>query len=210
MKLPPKSAQRLALPAAIGLAFVVAGVVAVVIAGQLLQKARAEQAGVANERVAAQNKHTRAADEEREIRERLVDYRKLLERGLVGEERRLDWVDRIAEIKANRKLPELKYSIEPQRTIDVPGTAPSTEVEVLGSRLTLDMALLHEEDLLRFLTDLRRSVNAYVLVRACTLERSAAVAPADRGAAPRLRARCDIDLVTIRDKRLAAAPGGSS
>ena len=76
-------------------------------------------------------------------------------------------------------------------------------MELLASKMTLDLALLHEEDLLRFLDDLRRAVSAYVLVRSCTIDRSLGVAP-DRGAAPRLRARCDVDFVTIRDKRLAA------
>jgi len=203
VKLPPDSGRRLAVPAVIGLALVVAGLVTAAIAGQLLKQARADQIAGAAERVAAQNKHTRANDEAREIRERLVDYRKLVETGLVGEERRLDWVDRIAEIKARHKLAELKYSIDPQRKIELPGTAPSAEVEVLGSKLALDLALVHEEDLVRFLDDLRRSVNAYVVVRACTIDRTAAPGVPDRGVSPRLRARCEIDLVTIRDKQLA-------
>lgn len=204
MKLPPGSGKLLAGPAVVGLALIAAGIIAVVITGQLVQKARAEQAQASNERAAAQSKFARATDEEREIREGLVDYRKLVERGLIGAERRLDWVDRIAEIKANRKITELKYAIDAQRTLELPGAGTPGEVELRASKLSLDMALLHEEDLLRVLDDLRRTINAYVLVRVCTIDRTVAGAAPDRGAAPRLRARCDIDLVTIRDKRLTA------
>ena len=204
MKLPPKSGQRLAGPAIVGIALVAAGAAAVGVTGQLLKTARAEQQTAAAERAAEQNKFARASDEEREIREKLVDYRKLLDRGVVGEERRFDWVDRIGEIKTKHKLLEIKYSIEPQRAVDYPGIAGPGEVEFRASSMKLDMALLHEEDLFRFLDDLRHALSAYVVVKSCMMERSERPS-AERGLAPRLRAACDLDLVTIRDKKAGGA-----
>jgi hypothetical protein len=65
--------------------------------------------------------------------------------------------------------------------------------------MKVDLALLHEGDLLRFLNDLRESGNAYYAVRRCALSRTGA-APTGIGLAPRLRADCEIDLITILDR----------
>jgi hypothetical protein len=65
--------------------------------------------------------------------------------------------------------------------------------------MSVELALLHEEDLLRFIADLRQSGNAYYSVKECTLSRTGqAVAAATM--APRLRADCKIDLITIIDR----------
>jgi hypothetical protein len=119
---------------------------------------------------------------------------------VVGEERRLDWVDRINAIKAARKLADVKYGIGPQRPAEYPGIAGGGEVEFLASPMNLELGLLHEEDLFRFIGDLRSALSALVVVKACNIERTAEAGKA-RGLAPRLRAVCELDLVTIRDKR---------
>jgi hypothetical protein len=68
--------------------------------------------------------------------------------------------------------------------------------------MRLEMALLHEEDLFRFVGDLRSGLTALVVVRACNVERlPGGEAAKARSLAPRLRAVCELDLVTIRDKR---------
>ncbi len=203
MKLPPKPGPRLAVPGAIALTLVAVGVAATVVTHQLVERGRSAERTAANERVAAQNRLARATDEEREIRERLIDYRELRQRGLIGEEQRAEWVDRIAAIRAARKLLDIKYSIEPQRPADYPGLAGGSDVEVLVSPMRVELAMLHEEDLTRFLADLRAGVASHVIVRSCTLQRAERPA-ADQALAPRLRAECAIDLVTLRDKQAKA------
>ena len=203
MKLPPNSGKRLIAPAIVAAVLVAIGGIAIVLSQQMLQKGRAEQAKAAADREAAQNRLARTTDEEREIRETLVDYQKLRSRGLIGDERRADWVERIAQIKSARKLFDLKYTIEPQRLADYPGLAAAGEVEFLVSQMKVDLALLHEEDLFRFIEDLRGALSSHVVVRSCTMSRLE-LSPADRGVGPRLRADCTIDLVTIRDHKVKA------
>lgn len=204
MKLPPKAAQRLVVPGIVAVALAAAGATAVFLVQQVMQKTRAEQKAAAAERENAQNRLARATDEEREIREKLVDYRKLRERGVIGDEQRLEWVERIAEIKARRKLFDMKYTIDPQHPADYPGIAGAGDVEFLVSPMKVDLALLHEGDLFRFLEDLRGALGSHVLVRSCSMRRLER-GGAERTLVPRLRADCAIDLVTIRDKNAKGA-----
>jgi hypothetical protein len=200
MKLPPKTGQRIAGPAIVAVALIAAGAAAVAVTSQLVTAARTEQQAARAQREAEQNALQRSKDEAREIGDRLIDYQKLVARGVVGDERRLDWVDTINAIKAARRLPDVKYGFGPQRAAAYPGLAGGGEVEFLASPMRLEMSLLHEEDLFRFIGDLRRDLSALVVVKSCSVERTGEAAKA-RGLAPRLRARCELDLVTIRDKR---------
>jgi len=193
--------KPLYLPLVLAVILVGIGVAAVIATKQYLDQTSVLYKVALAERQAIQTKLSRATEEEREIREKLVDYRKLLARGVIGDERRLDWVETIGQIKNDHKLSEIKYQIEPQRTLELPGITPMSEVEFRVSALKVDIQLLHEGDLFVFLDGLRSKLKAHVLARSCSIQRLDRSGQ-DRGIAPRLRADCVIDLVTIRDKQL--------
>jgi hypothetical protein len=117
---------------------------------------------------------------------------------VLGEERRLEWADAIARIRAQRELLDLRYRVERQQLlVSVPGKPAN--VDFFSSTMQVNMALLHEGDLLRFLADLRASGNAYYSVKKCVVTRNAQAA-AGATLAPRLRADCNVDLITILDR----------
>ena len=175
----------------------IAGTVGLLTTERFAKEENAKYEQVRAARAALQSKLARATDEEREIRGRLRDYQALRERGVVGEEHRLDWVEIIKAIRSERQLYDVKYSIEPRKPIDYPSLKPTSEVELMASRMRIEAALLHEGDLFNLLSDLERRMAPLVVLRSCEIER------ADVGqamqAGPRLRGVCAIDLVTIRD-----------
>ncbi len=63
----------------------------------------------------------------------------------------------------------------------------------------VEFALLHEEDMLRFLSDLRDSGNAFYAVKKCSLSRLGQSVGGPTMTA-RLRGDCDIDLITLIDR----------
>jgi len=70
------------------------------------------------------------------------------------------------------------------------------------SRMKLEMLLLHENDLLDFLADLEAARKAYVSARQCQVTRiERAPAPGSTALQPRLRAECQVDLVSVRGVR---------
>lgn len=193
---------RLSLAAAVVMA---AAGGAIVYASLLLHQAeKKNQATAQAKRAEIQGRLMRARDEELEVKNKIARYNELSKRGVFGEEQRLDWVEQIRRIKTERKLFDIQYEIAPQQAIDaalLPGS--SANFDFLSSSMQMRMKLLHEEDLLNFLTDLRASAQAYLRVRRCDVDRLPKATGESRGIPPQLGADCTIDWITIRERKSA-------
>jgi len=191
--------RRLRGPLAMALLAVAVGASCLVLADSYRDSANQAREASRATRVAAQERVLRVSEEEREIRENLIDYERMREQGMLGDQNRIDWIESIARIKNSRKLFEIKYRIEAQRPLDYPGVVPGSGADFVVSRMRLDMLLLHESDLLDFLGDLQGARRAFVSVRQCLVTRLDRGAPAGGTALqPRLRADCQVDLVSVK------------
>jgi len=190
--------KRLLLPLLAFALLVAAGVALIWWSKQMLVGAKQQLAVVSAQRAQNTERLLRIADEEREVKEKLAVYRRLKDLGVLGRERRLEWADAIKRIRTQRGLIDLRYRVEPQKPLaSVPGK-PGT-IDFYASTMKVNLALLHEEDLFGFLSDLRNSGNAYYSVKRCALGRTG-VPPTAASLAARVNAECDIDLITIVDQ----------
>jgi hypothetical protein len=64
--------------------------------------------------------------------------------------------------------------------------------------MTVQLRLLHEEDLLRFLDDLRRQARALIRIDSCNVSRLARGIDPTSGTSAQLQAECKIDWITLR------------
>jgi len=191
--------KRLALPIALGLALVAAGVGVIWSAGATRLATSNALTAAQAERKQAVERLNRISEEEREVSDKLAFYQRLKSLHILGEEQRLEWADAITRIRAARELLEFpKYVVERQKLLQSYPGKPGT-VDFFSSTMKVTLALLHEEDLLRFLADLRASGYAYYSVRKCALTRTGQAATGTT-MAPRLRGECEIDLITIVDR----------
>lgn len=186
------------LPAAGAAVLMAIAGAALVVASRLeLADAGRQLAAARTERNQAQERLARIAQDEREVTQRIGLYRRLTELNIVGSERRMEWTESIARIRDQRQIPDLRYQIAPRRMLAThPGKAGS--VDSYASTMKVELGLLHEGDLVGFLQDLRAAGNAYYAVNRCALNRTAAPASGP-ASAPRLRAACEIDLITLED-----------
>lgn len=191
--------KRLRVPIAAAMVLLALGAACLITSGYFLDAAKAVQGGTRLSRVAAQERVSKVSEEEREIRDDLVYYEQMRQRGVVGEQSRLDWIESIARIKNDRKLFEIRYNFDAQKPLDYPGLVATAGAEFVVSRLKLDMLLLHEGDLLNFLADLQASIKAHASVRNCNVTRiQRGAAPSATSLQPRIRAECQVDLVSVR------------
>ncbi len=190
--------QKLALPLLICLALLGAGAAAIWSTNGKLAQARSALAAAQADRTQTTERLARIAEEEREVKEKLEVYQHLKRLNILGEERRLEWADAMTRIRAQRELLDVRYRVERQRLLtSLPGKPGN--VDFRASTMKVELALLHEEDLVRFLSDLRQSGNAYYSARRCALTRTGQAAGGTT-IAPRLRGDCDIDLITVLDR----------
>lgn len=194
--------KKLAAPLAILLAFWAAG------AGLIFwvhQERRAADQQLAAARAAsaqARERLMRIAEEEKEVIDKLEVYRRLKSLHILGDEQRLEWADAMTRIRTSRELLDLRYLVDRQRVlVSVPGKPAN--VDFFASTMKVEIALLHEGDLLAFLSALRESGNAYYAVKRCVVTRTG-TAPTGLSIVPRLRADCEIDLITIIDRAAKA------
>jgi hypothetical protein len=193
-----QEARKLALPAIAFALMLGAGVALIGFLDSRLALARRELAAAKAHHAEAREKLMRIADEEREVNQKLAVYRRLQQLHVIGPERRLEWADAMARIKTSRELLDLRYRVDRQTPLaSVPGKPGN--VDFYSSTMRVDIALLHTGDLLRFLEDLRNSGDAYYAVRRCEITRTGQ-APTGTSIVPRLRASCEIDLITIIDR----------
>ena len=194
--------KKLAVPIALLLALVAAGAGLIHWMQQEQRVAEQQLVAARTERAQARERLTRIAEEEKEVNDKLEVYRRLKSLHILGEEQRLEWADAMTRIRTSRELLDLRYIVERQRTlVTLPGKPGN--VDFFASTMKVDIALLHEGDLLAFLRDLRESGNAFYSIKRCVITRTG-TAPTGLSIVPRLRADCDIDLITILDRAAKA------
>jgi len=198
MRFTQEELKRLAGPLLLAVALLGAGWALVQTSGTSLAAATRALAGAQAERREATERLARIAEEEREVKQKLDVYQRLRSLNILGEERRLEWADAITRIRTQRELLDLRYRVERQQLLYSAVGKPAN-IDFFASTMKVDLALLHEEDLLRFLADLRESGNAYYSVRRCAVTRTGQAATGTT-ITPRLRAECEIDLITIMDR----------
>lgn len=158
----------------------------------LLERAQRVHKAATINRTDLQNKLANARNEEQELLTKWSRYQTIVSRGYIGSERRLDWVEEIRKIRAARKLLDTFYELEPQQVLD--GTNASG-FDFMVSNMHLQMQLLHEDDLLAFLADLRQNIRAYTSLKSCSVTRLTR-----QGSSVQLMADCSLDWVTLRER----------
>lgn len=140
--------------------------------------------------------------EEQEIKERTATFQNLVNSGIMGEERRLEWIELLRDLQRQLKLPGMNYEFGPQLALD---TNNDSAYAYQSSHFRVQLRLLHEEDLLRFLAQLQKGAKAMVLNRACRVSRSPGSGEANPSL-PLLLADCDMEWVTLRANSEARRP----
>lgn len=193
--------RRLAVPFAAALLLAGIGAAALVLTESSLAEAEKLKNAQHERLVAARDRLAKVSEEEQEIRTNLVQFKKVSDLGMAAGEKRLEWIEALVAIQKNRRLFQVQYTLEPQRGVDYPGLTQQQKgggAIFMASRLKLELLLLHEEDLLNFLADLRSLGDSFPSLRSCSISRTESVFAAGGPMRPRLRASCVVDMITLK------------
>lgn len=202
MKVAPQLIRRIAPSLALFVTLSAGGIYLAFLAQKQQQQATLQRETAQSKLDQAQARLRRVQETEQEIRHQSALFSHLGSRGILGKERRLDWVEQIREIKEQRQLLGLEYEFAPQQPL-----AGNDPWSFYSSTMRLQLQLLHEEDLLNLLADLRRGAQALVQVRQCDITRIPHPSQFPRnedmpGNLPaNLQAQCFLDWISIRESR---------
>lgn len=101
------------------------------------------------------------------------EYDTLVARKVIGSEQRLDWIEGLESLRAQKLVPEFKYTIAPQKPY-VPNPPLNGGNFALNlSTMNLHIELLHEEQLLHLFAAMDAQLPGWFLLDHCSLTRNA-------------------------------------
>ena len=203
MKLSPADFPNLRLSLLAALVMMLAGAGAGYAAFHWAQASQRDRTAAQAERNEIDGKLRRVSSEQSEIKEKSERFNALQARGVIGEEQRLEWVELLKDIRDRQRLLDLQYEFAPQREIHAnPGAKsdgkPDGSFGFFASTMRVQIKLLHEEDLTRFLAELRQQARALIQIKRCNVSRLPQAAN-ESNLSAQLLADCQIDWVTVRE-----------
>ena len=197
MTLTSRDLRKLWLPLLASVAmFIVGGLLAW--GSQLdARKAEQERNTATNATKQIEQRLRQVRTEEQEIRERTRLLLQLQNSGIIGEEKRLDWIEMLRDIQRDLRIPGMNYEFGAQTMLD---KGDDTTYTWFSSPLRLQLRLLHEEDLLNFLARVQTDAKALVVVRGCKLSPLPSQADARQSMA-QLGAECEMQWLTARQAK---------
>lgn len=130
----------------------------------------------------------------------LPQYQGLIDKGFVGEERRIEWVDELRAQHKKHKLFGVNYSISQQEKY-----RPSFASNIGGfalnrSIMKLELDMLHEGDILQLVESLSANNTAPFMLRDCELTRlNNNSEQMSRQLVANLHAQCELDWLTLHE-----------
>ena len=120
-------------------------------------------------------------------------YGELKNKGLFDQQKRLDWIELVTQLRDRHQIFSVDYSIAAQKSF----TDAVANLPVLASKIDLKISLLHEQDLLNFLAEFQQRAPGIFLLDACRLHRDADAANAT--AIPNIEANCTMQWITLKE-----------
>lgn len=144
-------------------------------------------------------------EEEKIIEQYLPLYHDLESKGIIGKERRLDWIDSLRQASQRVELPMLRYVIDSQSIHEPEFKVPDGKFQIYSSNMQLDLGLLHEGDLDTLFADLDANATGLYTVSNCDLSRNHHQREfVKRADATNLRANCGLRWLTIKQRPAAS------
>lgn len=124
-----------------------------------------------------------------------LEYNALLAQKVIGTEQRLDWIEGLEKLRQEGSVLDFKYNISPQQGYTPNPPLDAGNFQLSRSGMTLQIDLLHEEQLLHFFSNLHDQINGWFMLDGCSISRTG---PVDE-LAP-LKAECTGSWFTMKNK----------
>jgi hypothetical protein len=101
-----------------------------------------------------------------------LEYNALLAQKVIGTEQRLDWMEGLEKLRQQGSVLDFKYTIAPQQGYTPNPSVDAGNFQLSRSSMTLQIDLLHEEQLLHLFANLHNQINGWFMLDGCSISRT--------------------------------------
>ena len=145
---------------------------------------------------AVRSRYRTIDEQKRQIETWLPAYRSLESAGIIGEERRLEWIETLRAAAARAGLPSLRYRMEPRTAYEAGPGLETGDHGTFSTVVRIEAGLLHEGDLERLIHELAGADAGLFRIERCRVRRSGPDFVMRAGAV-NLGAECDLRWITL-------------
>ncbi len=128
------------------------------------------------------------------------EYGALVENRIIGDDRRLDWMEGLEDIRRQNLAADIRYAIAPQKIHAPQPPIDSGNFDIRYSEMKLQIDLLHEEKLPDLFAALRNRIKGWYQLEGCTLQRTGTGNENEPTAKALIRAECNGGWITLKNR----------
>lgn len=141
-------------------------------------------------------KYLAVDEEERIIKNSYPQFAELYNRGIIGRESRLSWLETLRDAGERIKLPELRYKIDSRGEYQPDFPVALGAYQIYASKMELDLGLLHEGDFVALTEILDREAEGLYSVTECSFKRTGPSIHLEPDKA-NIAAKCELEWFTV-------------
>ena len=189
----------------------------IVVSQSFVARAQEEQLSMKQGLSTARDQLATAQEDQEKMQTYTQEYNALLQRDVIGDDRRLDWMEALDKMRKQSKpsgLMDFNYSIAPQQRYTPFPPVDSGNFDLNSSGMSLQFDLLHEEQLLSVLDTLRTNNKGWFMLDRCEMERASTQEVSNaqeddepvtntasaRSFVPQLKAQCAGGWLTLKNR----------
>ncbi|MDO8263857.1 MAG: hypothetical protein Q7T21_11630 [Gallionella sp.] len=168
--------------------------------GEYAEKTKQDRRNAQSQLNDARKRLTAAHDDQKNMAIYADEYGTLIERHIIGDDHRLDWMEGLEKIRQKNLAVDFRYSIAPQKIYTPQPAIDSGNFDLHYSEMKLQFDLLHEGQLLDFFTGLRSQIKGKYQLEGCTVKRANDEEGAAAAVAVNIRAECSGGWITLKNR----------
>lgn len=110
--------------------------------------------------------------DEKIIKEHYPRFIEFYNRGIIGSEKRLNWIETLQAAGENIKLPNMRYQIDSRKPYEPDYELNTGEYDLYATNMKLNLGLLHEIDLAKLITELNKDASGLFNIKRCRFNRT--------------------------------------
>ena len=143
------------------------------------------------------NQYLAVDQEEKLVKQYYPEFINLYNHGIIGQERRLNWIEILQGSSERSKFISLRYEIDPQAQYTPDFTLNYGIFKLFNSSMKLNMDLLHIGDLRKLINDLDRKAQGIYNITGCKLKRTGG-GQFELTIKPNIAAECELHWFNIK------------